>query len=66
MDILAQFFELLFVRDAEVLLFVNNEQPEPLKSNRFAKQGVRANHNIDRAGFDAVLDLGQLLGGYKP
>ncbi len=49
MHVLAQLLEPLLVRDAEVLLFVDDEQAEPRKLDLLAEQRMRADDDIDLA-----------------
>ena len=46
--VLAQLLQPLLVRDAEVLLLVDDQQPEPRELNLLAEQRVRADHDVDR------------------
>jgi hypothetical protein len=56
----AQRLDLLLVRDAEVLLLVDDEQAEVLEPDRLAEQRVRADHDVDRAVGESLLHLLQL------
>ena len=49
--------------DAEVLLLVDDQQPEPLEADRLAEQRMRADDDVDVAFLDAGLDGGEVLGG---
>ena len=49
MDIRADLFQPLLVADAEMLLFVDNQEAKVLEGNRLAKKGMRANNDIDDA-----------------
>ena len=51
-DILAHFFQALFVSHAETLLFVDDEQAEVLKLHIFREQAVSADDDVDFALFD--------------
>ena len=62
-DLLAHLLEPLFVAHAEALLFIDDEQAEILKLDVFRKQAVRADEDVDAAGFDALDDLLLLLRG---
>ena len=56
----AQLLELLLVRDAEMLLLVDDQQAEILELDRLAEQRVGADHDVDRAVGDALLHRRQL------
>ena len=45
----AQCLQLLFVRDAEMLLLVDDQQSEILELDVLAEQRMRADHDIDAA-----------------
>ena len=45
----AQLLQLLLVRDAEMLLFVDDQQAEILELHALAEQRMRADHDIDLA-----------------
>src|SRR5215472_16276853 len=50
-DIFAQFFEALFVSDAEALFFIDDQQTELVKLDVFRKQAVGADDDVHLAGF---------------
>ena len=56
----AQRLELLLVRDAEMLLLVDDEQAEVLELDRLAEQRVGADHDVDLAVGEPLLDLLQV------
>ena len=56
----AQLLQPLLVRDAEMLLLVDDDQAEILELDRLAEQRVGADDDVDRAVGEALLDLGQL------
>ena len=62
MHVLAQLLQALLVRDAEVLLLVDDQQAEALEGDRLAEQRVRADHDVDGAVAEAGFDRGQVLG----
>jgi hypothetical protein len=45
----AQRLEALLVGNAEMLLLVNDDQPEVAEADRLAKKRMRADHDIDIA-----------------
>jgi len=51
-DVLAHFFEALFVGDAKALLFVNDEDAEVVELHVFGKQAMSTDDDIDFAGFE--------------
>ena len=53
----AQLLEPLLVRDAEMLLLVDDQQAEVLELDRLAEQRVGADDDVDRAVGEALLDL---------
>ena len=53
-DILAHFFQALFVSHAEALLFVDDEQAEILKLHVLREQAVRADDDVNFACFEFV------------
>ena len=59
--VVAHLLQALFVRDAEVLLFIDDEQAEARELDRFAEQRMRADDDIDCSGLETRLDLGELL-----
>ena len=59
----AQLLQPLLVRDAEMLLLVDDQQAEVLELDGLAEQRVGADDDVDRAVGDALLDRGQLLAG---
>jgi hypothetical protein len=56
----AQVLQLLLVRDAEMLLLVNDQQAKVLELDRLAEQRMRADHDVDRAVGEPLLHLGKL------
>ena len=56
----AQRLELLLVRDAEMLLLVDDDEAEVLELDRLAEQRMGADDDVDAAVGDALLDRGQL------
>ena len=61
MHVFAHLLKTLFVIDAEVLLFVDDQKPKPRKLDRFAKQRVRADDNIDGTGFEPYFHFRELF-----
>jgi hypothetical protein len=59
----AQLLQLLFVRDAEMLLLVDDDETEILELDRLAEQRVGADDDIDCALGDAFLRPRELGGG---
>ena len=57
MHVLAHLLQALLVGNAEVLLLVDDEQPEALEVDRLAEQRVRADHDVDRAVGQPLLRL---------
>ena len=57
-------FQLFLVGNAEMLLFIDNQQAEIGERNAFCKQCVRADDDADFAFRDAALDLCRILGGH--
>ena len=51
-DVRAHLFQALFVRDAEALLFVDDQQAEIVKLYVFRKQPVRADDDVHLACFE--------------
>ena len=66
MDLGPQLLQPLLVGDAKVLLFVDDDEPEILEFDRLAEQRVGADHDIDGAFRQALLDLRQFLGRDQP
>ena len=58
----AQFLQALLVRDAEMLLLVDDDEAEVLERDRLAEQRVGADDDVDRAFGEALLGFA-LLGG---
>ena len=58
----AQLLELLLMRDAEMLLLVDDDQAEVLELDALAEERVGADDDVDRAVGEALLGLGELLG----
>ncbi len=58
--------ELLFVRDAEMLLLIDNQQAEILELDAPAEQRMRADHDIDLAVGQRLLGLGQIGRRHEP
>ena len=65
-DILAHLLEALFVRHAEALLFVDDQQAEVLKLDVLGEEPVRADHDIHFPGFELFERLLLLLFGAEP
>ena len=57
----AQLLQPFLVADAEMLLLVDDQQPEIPELDGFAEQRMGADHDVDRAVGKALLDLGQFL-----
>ena len=55
----------LLVRDAEMLLLVDDEQAEVLEFDGLAEQRVRADHDVDCAVGELLLGLRQFLAGHQ-
>src|SRR5207245_4930634 len=64
-DILADFFQALFIGYAEALLFVDDHQAQVLEAAVFRKKAMRADYDIDLAGFERREDLLLLSGSAK-
>ena len=62
-DVGAQLLQALLLRDAEMLLLVDDEQAERFELDALAEQGVGADDDIDVARLDAGLDLRRVLAG---
>ena len=62
----AQLLQLLLVRDAEMLLLVDDDQAEVLELDRLAEQRMGADDDVDLAVGEALLDLGEFGGGDEP
>ena len=58
----AKLFDPLFVRDAEALLLVDDEQAEVAEVHVLGKQPMRADDHVDVA----ALEIGEHLGGRRP
>ena len=58
----AQLLELFLVRDAEMLLLVDDDQAEVLELDRLAEQRMGADDDVDRAFGEALLDVGEFFG----
>ena len=54
------------VLHAEMLLLIDDEEGEVAKVHGLSEQGVRPDHDIDVAGLQPLLGLGQLLGRNEP
>ena len=65
-DLGAQLLELLLVRDAEMLLLVDDDQAEILELDRLAEQRMGADDDVDCALGEALFDAGELLGRDQP
>ena len=61
--LLAHLLDALFVADAEALFFVDDEQAEIGKFDVFGKNAVRADQDVDLAGFGFLQDFFLLLRG---
>ena len=59
----AQLLELLLVRDAEMLLLVDDQQAEVLEGDALAEQRMGADHDVDAAVGDAFFHPRQLGAG---
>ncbi len=55
MHVRLQFLQPLLVLNAEMLLFIDDEQTEILEFDRVAEQRMRADDNIDRSFFQSLL-----------
>ena len=62
MDLGAQLLELFLVRHAEMLLLVDNDEPEVLELDRLAEQRMGADHDVDMALGEPFLGLGEFGG----
>ena len=60
-DIFAQLFQAFFVCDAEVLLFVDDDETEAGEVNGFAEQRMRPNDDVDLAVLQAGFDVGEVF-----
>ena len=61
----AHFLQALFVVDAEMLFFVDDQQGQITEGNGFAQQRMGADHDIDSAVCQPFFGLGQLFGGHE-
>ena len=61
MHVRLQFLQPLLVLDAEMLLFIDDEQTEILELDRVAEQRMRADDNIDSSFFQPFLGSSKLL-----
>ena len=66
MHLRAQRLELLLVRNAEMLLLVDDQQGQVLERDALAEQRVGADHDIDAAVGQAGFDFAQLRVGHQP
>ena len=62
-DVFAHFLQAFFVGDAEALLFVDDQQAEVAKFDVFREQAVRADDDVDFAGFERSHGFLLLSGG---
>ncbi len=62
----AQLLKPLLVRDAEMLLFVDDDQPEILEFDVLAEERMRADDNIDAAFGDPLLHFGKFIRRDEP
>ena len=62
----AQLLQLLLVRDAEMLLFVHDQQAEILELHALAEQRMRADHDIDLAVGQRLLGLREIGLRHEP
>ncbi len=58
----AQLLELFLMRDAEMLLLVDHDQSEILELDRFAKERMGADDDVDGALGDAFFDRSEFFG----
>src|SRR5207344_1283889 len=66
MDLGSECLELLLVRDAKMLLFVDYQQRQILELDRLAKHGMGADDDIDATVGETSLDFAQLRGRHEP
>ena len=66
MDLGPQLLQLLLVRDAEMLLLVDDHQAQILELHALAEERVGADDDVDLAVGQALLDLVRLLGRHEP
>jgi hypothetical protein len=64
-DLGAQLLQALLVADAEMLLLVHDDEAEVLELDRLAEQRVGADHDVDRAVREPLLDLLHLGGRHE-
>ena len=64
--VVAHLLQALFVRDAEVLLFIDDKQAEARELDRFAEQRMRADDDIDCSRLETRLDFGEPFGPDHP
>ena len=64
--IVAELLQALLVGDAEMLLLVHHQQPQPLEIDGLAEQRVRAHDDVDVAFLEPGLDRRQLLPRDQP
>ena len=50
-DLAPEHLESFFVRDAEPLFFINDDEPEIMKFDILGKESMRADQDIDRSRF---------------
>jgi hypothetical protein len=61
MHILAHLLQALFVDDAEMLFFVDDQQAKPFELDGFAEERMRADDDIDGARLHRILGFNQIL-----
>ena len=66
MDLGAQLLEAFLVRDAEMLLLVDDQKAEVLELDRLAEQRMRADDDVDRSVGDAFARRLGFRGGDEP
>ena len=66
MNVGFELLEFFFVRNAEMLLLVDNNHAEIAKLNVFGQQRMRADDNFDSAVFEPLFGLRRLFGRNQP
>ena len=65
MDIGLQLFQLFFVGDAKMLLFINNQQTKIAEPDVFGKQRMRADDNLYRTFLQPLFGQSGFFGSYQ-
>ena len=66
MHIGLQLLQLLFLRNAEMLFLVDDQQPQMGEPDVLGEQGVRADHDIEPSVGELLLGLARHFGGHQP